>query len=57
MVGNGQVRMVSPNGSSIINGYKIEKEDGTAPMSDEPDSSSFDTHATKYDDGIEDDVF
>ena len=39
-----------------INGYKIEKEDSSAPISDEPDSSSFDTY-DEYDDGIEDDVF
>ena len=39
-----------------INGYKIQKEDGTSPVSDEPDSSSFDTY-DEYDDGIEEDVF
>ena len=41
--------------SSLV-GYKIEKEDSSAPISDEPDSSSFDTY-DEYDDGIEDDVF
>ena len=39
-----------------INGYKIQKEDSSQPVSDEPDSSSFDTY-DEYDDGIEDDVF
>ena len=40
-----------------INGYKVEKEGGQSnSVSDEPDSSSFDTY-DEYDDGIEDDVF
>ena len=40
-----------------INGYKVEKEGGqSSSVSDEPDSSSFDTY-DEYDDGIEDDVF
>ena len=40
-----------------INGYKIEKEtEDSVPISEEPDSSSFDTY-DEYDDGIEDDVF
>ena len=39
-----------------INGYKIQKEDDASPVSDVPDSSSFDTY-DEYDDGIEEDVF
>lgn len=39
-----------------INGYNIHKEGDAIPVSEEPDSSSFDTF-DEYDDGIEDDVF
>ena len=39
-----------------INGYKVETEGASSPVSDSPDSSSFDTY-DEYDDGMEDDVF
>ena len=39
-----------------INGYKIKKESRPENVSDEPDSSSFDTY-DEYDDGLEEDAF
>ena len=39
-----------------INGYKIKKESRQENVSDEPDSSSFDTY-DEYNDGLEEDAF